>query len=182
MMRTAAIAYRNDELEAWERDDLWTVRLSNLETRARYLDLALARLLGDAPEAHRAAARLLVELADVVEQQEAAYSQVVAGLRRQVWPKPLLLGFLVDDHSGVGLAGRRQHGLHADDLVGHTQVGRQLRDWVSRRRRRGRWLPVHWPQVVEQVSVPGGTPSVDTLELLERRFGKLHEAALAVGQ
>ena len=101
MMRAAAIAYRNDELEAWERDDLWTVRLSNLETRARYLDLALARLLGDAPEAHRAAARLLVELADVVEQQEAAYSQVVAGPRRQrrrarryeVWPKPLLLGF-----------------------------------------------------------------------------------------
>jgi len=92
-MRAAAIAYRNDELEAWEQDDLWTVRLSNLETRARYLDLALARLLGDAPEAHRAAARLLVELADVVEQQEAAYSQVVAGLRRQVWPKPLLLGF-----------------------------------------------------------------------------------------
>jgi len=100
MMRAAAIAYRNDELEAWEQDDLWTVRLSNLETRARYLDLALARLLGDAPEAHRAAARLLVELADVVEQQEAAYSQVVAGPRRQrrrarryeVWPKPLLLG------------------------------------------------------------------------------------------
>ena len=101
MMRTAAIAYCNDELEAWEQDDLWTVRLSNLETRARYLDLALAQLLGDAPEAHRAAARLLVELADVVEQQEAAYSQVVAGPRRQrrrarryeVWPKPLLLGF-----------------------------------------------------------------------------------------
>jgi len=61
MMRAAAIAYRNDELEAWEQDDLWTVRLSNLETRARYLDLALARLLGDAPEAHRAAARLLVD-------------------------------------------------------------------------------------------------------------------------
>ena len=101
MMRAAAIEYRNDELEAWEQDDLWTVRLSNLETRARYLDLALARLLGDAPEAHRAAARLLVELADVVEQQEAAYSQVVAGTGRQrrrarryeVWPKPLLLGF-----------------------------------------------------------------------------------------
>ena len=55
MMRAAAIAYRNDELEAWEQDDLWTVRLANLETRARYLDLALAELLGNAPEAHRAA-------------------------------------------------------------------------------------------------------------------------------
>ena len=45
-----------------------------------------------------------------------------------------------------------------------------------------RRLPVGWPQVVEQVCLPGATPRVDTLELPERRLGKLHEAALAVGQ
>ena len=98
-MRRAAIAYRNGELEARERDDIWTVRLANLEVRASYLDLALAELLGDAPEAHRAAARLLVELADVVEQQEAAYSHASsAPVRERRRPrtrwtaKPLLLG------------------------------------------------------------------------------------------
>ena len=61
MTRSVAIAYRNGDLEACEQDDVWTVRLANLEARARYLDLALAELLGDAPEAHRAAARLLTE-------------------------------------------------------------------------------------------------------------------------
>jgi hypothetical protein len=102
-MRRIAIAYRNRELEACEQDDMWTVRLANLEARARYLDLALAELLGSAPEAHRAAARLLSELADVVEEQEAAYSQVGPLSRRerppapghQVSAKPLLLGLRV---------------------------------------------------------------------------------------
>jgi hypothetical protein len=77
------IAYRNDKLEATELDDVWTVRLANLEARARYLDLALAELLGDAPEAHRAAARVLSELADVVEQQEANLSHAAPLPRRR---------------------------------------------------------------------------------------------------
>jgi hypothetical protein len=72
-MRTGLIAYRDAELKACEKDDVWTVRLANLEARARYLDLALAQLLGSAPEAHRAAARLLAQLADVAEQQETAH-------------------------------------------------------------------------------------------------------------
>ncbi|HEY3576653.1 MAG TPA: hypothetical protein VGK68_01505 [Gaiellaceae bacterium] len=50
---------------------MWTVRLANLETRGRYLDLALAQLLGNAAEAHRAAARLLTELAHIAERQPA---------------------------------------------------------------------------------------------------------------
>jgi hypothetical protein len=81
---------------------VWTVRLANLEVRARYLDLALAELLGNAPEAHRAAARLLAELADVVEQQETAYSRVAPVPRRErgtaprpVWAKPALLSIRV---------------------------------------------------------------------------------------
>jgi len=102
-MQTAAIAYRNAELEAREQDDLWAVRLGNREACARYLDLALAELLGDALEAHRAAARLLAELADVVEQQEAADLQVAPVPRRErrssprhrVRAKPLLLGLRV---------------------------------------------------------------------------------------
>ena len=102
-MRAAAIAYRKGQLEACEQDDVWTVRLANLEARASYLDLALAELLGDAPEAHRAAARLLVELADVVEQQEAAYPHLApvppreqrSARHREVSAKPLLLGLRV---------------------------------------------------------------------------------------
>jgi hypothetical protein len=97
-MHTAAIHYRNGKLEAAERDDLWTVRLANLEVRARYLDLALAELLGNAPEAHRAAARLLVELTEVVDRQDAAYYNAATGPRpeRQRSPRyelraPLLL-------------------------------------------------------------------------------------------
>jgi hypothetical protein len=97
------IPYRNGRLEAREQDDVWTVRLANLETRASYLDLALAELLGNAPEAHRAAARLLSELEDVVEQQEASYARVAPVRprvrrrppRRQVWPSPQLLGMRV---------------------------------------------------------------------------------------
>jgi Fe2+ transport system protein B len=100
-MQTAAIAYRNVELEAREQDDLWAVRLGNREARARYLDLALAELLGDSRDAHRAAARLLAELADVVDQEEVADSQSpLSGERRRVpsprvWARPVLLGVRV---------------------------------------------------------------------------------------
>jgi hypothetical protein len=69
-MQRGQISYRNGELQAREQDDLWTVRLANLEVRAHYLDLALAELLGSAPEAHRAAARLLSELTEVTELQD----------------------------------------------------------------------------------------------------------------
>lgn len=103
MTRTAAIAYRDGELEAREQDDVWTVRLANLEARARYLDLALTQLLGNASEAHRAAARLLTELADVGEQQQAAYPHVVprpprkrrGPPRHKLSEKPALLGLRV---------------------------------------------------------------------------------------
>jgi hypothetical protein len=105
MTTRATVAYGNGELEASERDDVWTVRLANLEVRARYLDLALAELLGSAPEAHRAAARLLLELADVVEQQKTAELPVARAPRRErrraprrrrdVWPRPLLVGFRI---------------------------------------------------------------------------------------
>jgi Fe2+ transport system protein B len=100
-MQTSAIAYGNAELEAREQDDLWAVRLGNREARARYLDLALAELLGDAREAHRAAARLLVECADVVKQPEAAELQSPLSEERRrvpsprVWAKPVLLGVRV---------------------------------------------------------------------------------------
>jgi uncharacterized coiled-coil protein SlyX len=103
MMRISSIPYRGGELEAREQGDVWTVRLTNLEVRASYLDLALAELLGSAPEAHRAAAKLLSQLADVVEQQEAAYSSVAAvpprtrpgASRRGVLQRMVLLGFRV---------------------------------------------------------------------------------------
>jgi len=101
-MQTAAIAYRNAELEAREQDDLWAVRLGNREARARYLDLALAQLLGNAPEAHRAAAKLLTQLADVAERQ-AAYPHVApppprirrSPPRHKLSVKPTLLGLRV---------------------------------------------------------------------------------------
>jgi hypothetical protein len=73
-VETASIAYHQSELQVCEQDGVWTVRLANLEARARYLDLALARLLGEAPEAHRIAARLLTEMAGVEAQQEGGYS------------------------------------------------------------------------------------------------------------
>ena len=101
MMREAVIAYRDGKLEAREQNDVWTVRLANLEVRAGYLDLALAELLGNAPEAHRAAARLLSELADVVERQEVALSHVgpqpprgerPRAPRHKVWQRTQLLG------------------------------------------------------------------------------------------
>lgn len=81
-MRTAVITHRNGELKACELNDVWTVRLAHLETRASYLDLALAELLGNAPEAHRLAARLLTELADLVEQQDAVRPPVARAPRR----------------------------------------------------------------------------------------------------
>ena len=99
-MHSVAIDYRSARLEASERDDVWTVRLANLEARASYLDVALAQLLGNASEAHRLTARLLAELADLVEQQETSPPEVapVEQQRRrmvercQVREKPLPLG------------------------------------------------------------------------------------------
>jgi hypothetical protein len=70
----AMIRYYDADLEACERDDIWIVRSANLEARARYLDLALAELLGNSQEGHRAAARLLTKLEDVVEQQQTQAS------------------------------------------------------------------------------------------------------------
>jgi hypothetical protein len=110
-VETASIAYHQRELQACEQDGVWTVRLANLEARARYLDLALARLLDNTPEAHRAAARLLTELADVAERQ-AAYPHVAPPpprIRRRrprhvFSAKPLLLGLRVFVFAGVASA------------------------------------------------------------------------------
>jgi hypothetical protein len=82
---------------------VWTVRLANLEARARYLDLALAELLGDASEAHRAAAALLTEVEEAAERQDSAQSQVAPvplrarhrAPRGGVWAKPPLVVFRV---------------------------------------------------------------------------------------
>ena len=62
MMQKAAIDYHGGELQVWEQEDVWTVRLGELEASSRYLDLALAELLDDAEGAHKLAARLLMEL------------------------------------------------------------------------------------------------------------------------
>lgn len=99
-MHAAAITYGNRQLEAREQNDVWTVRLAQLETRALYLDLALAELLGNAHDAHRAAARLLSELAEVVEQQQTVHSPVPPAPQRnerpvpgnELWAKALVLG------------------------------------------------------------------------------------------
>ena len=61
-MQKAAIDYRGGELQVWEQEDVWTVRLGELEASSRYLDLALAELLDDAEGAHELAAKLLMEL------------------------------------------------------------------------------------------------------------------------
>ena len=61
-MQKAAIDYHGGELQVWEQEDVWTVRLGELEASSRYLDLALAELLDDAERAHKLAARLLMEL------------------------------------------------------------------------------------------------------------------------
>jgi hypothetical protein len=47
VIRKGVIDYRGGELEAWEVDGEWTVRLGELEASSRYLDLALATLLDD---------------------------------------------------------------------------------------------------------------------------------------
>lgn len=61
-MLRASINYHGGELEAWEHEDVWTVRLGELEASSLYLDLALAELLDDPEGAHRVAARLLLEI------------------------------------------------------------------------------------------------------------------------
>jgi len=61
-MLRAVINYHGGELEAWEDDDLWTVRLGELEASSLYLDAALAELLDDPRGAHRVATRLLMEI------------------------------------------------------------------------------------------------------------------------
>ena len=98
-MHTAVIAYRNVRLEAYESDDVWTVHLGKVEAHASYLDLALAELLGDAAEAHRAAARLLAELADVAGEQEIATPQAPPRRRQPQRTarrhRPLTLGLRV---------------------------------------------------------------------------------------
>jgi hypothetical protein len=102
-MQRGRISYRNGELEAREQNDLWTVRLANLEVRAHCLDLALAELLGNAPEAHRAAARLLSELTEVTELQNGRPFEDASimrlrqppSTRQQVPTKPLVLGLRV---------------------------------------------------------------------------------------
>jgi len=103
MPTRAVIPYRAGELEAREQEHVWTARLGNREARASYLDLALAELLGDAPEAHRAATRLMLELVEVVEEQKPVYPPNsrrpargrYATRRQGFWAKPLALGLRV---------------------------------------------------------------------------------------
>ena len=61
-MERAAIGYREGELEAWEHEGGWTVQFGAFEASSRYLDFALAELLGDREGVHQLAARLLVRL------------------------------------------------------------------------------------------------------------------------
>ena len=68
----AVISYQGGELEAWEQEDLWTVRLGELEASSRYLDIALAELLDDPEGAHRLAAGLLAELVTAPDTTETA--------------------------------------------------------------------------------------------------------------
>jgi hypothetical protein len=102
-VRAAVMVYRNGQLEANEEHNEWIVRLANLEARASYLDLALAELLGNAPEAHRVAARLLSELTELTEQQDARLLDHASRSRRCEPPatgqqrptKPLVLSLRV---------------------------------------------------------------------------------------
>jgi hypothetical protein len=75
-MQTTAITYRNGHLEARVQNDVRTVRVAIREARARYLDLALAELVGDAPDANQAAGKLLSEMAEVVKRQQHAVRTV----------------------------------------------------------------------------------------------------------
>ena len=72
MMQRAVISYQGGELEAWEQEDLWTVRLGGLEASSRYIDIALAEPLDDPEGAHRFAARLLAELVTAPDTTETA--------------------------------------------------------------------------------------------------------------
>jgi hypothetical protein len=92
-MHTAAIDYRDRRLVASERDDLWTVRLGGLAAGSRYLDVALAALLGDAREAHRLAARLVADLVEVAAEPDVpAPQRERRHPRRKQSAKPLLFG------------------------------------------------------------------------------------------
>lgn len=75
-MERAVISYHGGELEAWEQDDRWTVRLGELEASANYLDLALAELLDRREGTHQLAARLVAELVSTSQPAEA--KEVVA--------------------------------------------------------------------------------------------------------
>jgi hypothetical protein len=67
---------------------VWTVRLATLEARASYLDLALAELLGNALEAHRAAAKLLNAVEEVAGRQDFAHTHVASVQSRERRPRP----------------------------------------------------------------------------------------------
>jgi hypothetical protein len=71
-MQRAVINYQGGELEAWEQEELWTVRLGELEASSRYLDLALAELLDNPYGLHQLAAKLLAEIVAAPEAAEAA--------------------------------------------------------------------------------------------------------------
>jgi hypothetical protein len=75
-MQRAAIDYHGGELEAWTQENLWTVRLGELEASSRYLDVALAELLDAAEGVHQLAARLLAELVTAHDATEPAELQV----------------------------------------------------------------------------------------------------------
>ena len=75
-MQRASIDYLGGELEAWTQDDLWTVRLGELEVSSRYLDAALAELLDAAEGVHQLAARLLAKLVTAHDATEPAELQV----------------------------------------------------------------------------------------------------------
>jgi hypothetical protein len=61
-METAAISYQGEALEAWEDEVGWTARLGEFEASSRYLDLALAELLGDGEGVHQLAAQSIAQL------------------------------------------------------------------------------------------------------------------------
>jgi hypothetical protein len=71
-MQRAVINYQGGELEAWEQENLWTVRLGELEATSRYLDLALTELLDNPYGVHQLAARLLTETSAAPQTTEAA--------------------------------------------------------------------------------------------------------------
>jgi hypothetical protein len=76
-MQKVVIEYHRGELEAWEQDNRWTVRLSELEASSRYLDFALAEILDDTEGVHQLAAKLLAELTTKTETTEVVESVAV---------------------------------------------------------------------------------------------------------